>query len=299
MHSVSAFVAPTTRSISSKGLRVENDLTNEVPVAEEQEDLGLSEATMAEVVTSASAATASAAAGVPAARRIKNSNEWYLLALPFMDRPAVLDGTLAADAGFDPAGFAGTREDMFKMREAEVKHARLAMLCAAGWPLAEKWDDGIATSLGLPSVIALNGGRDPSLLNGGLGLINPAYWVGVVAFAAFIEYQSETAKGDAKKADSDWLTTASWVPGDMGFDPFGLYTLLAPDDRGKFLMETAELKNGRLAMCAVFVYVLEEFVTGKAVVDNTPIFFQPFWKVVEDIMLGAPAPQAYLDQMSM
>ena len=49
-------------------------------------------------------------------------------ALPFMARPAALDGSLAGDVGFDPLGFAKSSEDLMNYREAEVKHARLAML---------------------------------------------------------------------------------------------------------------------------------------------------------------------------
>ena len=48
--------------------------------------------------------------------------------LPFMERPAILNGALAGDVGFDPLGFAKTEEDLMNYREAEIKHARLAML---------------------------------------------------------------------------------------------------------------------------------------------------------------------------
>ncbi len=54
--------------------------------------------------------------------------------LPFMERPSALDGSLAVDVGVDPLGFAKNSDDLMKYREAEVKHARLAMLAAAGWP---------------------------------------------------------------------------------------------------------------------------------------------------------------------
>lgn len=43
--------------------------------------------------------------------------------LPFMERPAALDGSLPGDVGFDPLGFAKSKEDLFRYREAEVKHA--------------------------------------------------------------------------------------------------------------------------------------------------------------------------------
>lgn len=51
--------------------------------------------------------------------------------LPFMARPDALDGSLAGDVGFDPLGFAKSKDDLMRYREAEVKHAvRLRMhLC--------------------------------------------------------------------------------------------------------------------------------------------------------------------------
>ena len=48
--------------------------------------------------------------------------------MPFMVRPAALTGTLAGDVGFDPFGFAKSEQDLMNYREAEIKHARLAML---------------------------------------------------------------------------------------------------------------------------------------------------------------------------
>lgn len=48
--------------------------------------------------------------------------------LPFMMRPPALDGTMVGDVGFDPLGFAKTKEDLVNYREAEIKHCRLAML---------------------------------------------------------------------------------------------------------------------------------------------------------------------------
>lgn len=48
--------------------------------------------------------------------------------LNMFDAPVMLDGTLAGDAGFDPLGLARSKDDLFFYREAEVKHARIAML---------------------------------------------------------------------------------------------------------------------------------------------------------------------------
>jgi len=64
--------------------------------------------------------------------------------LPFLLRPAALTGELAGDVGFDPLGFAKNKEDLVNFREAEIKHSRLAMLAAAGWPVSEVLDKKIA-----------------------------------------------------------------------------------------------------------------------------------------------------------
>jgi hypothetical protein len=48
--------------------------------------------------------------------------------LPFLKQPAMLDGTLPGDRGFDPFNFASDETSLEWQRTAEIKHARLAML---------------------------------------------------------------------------------------------------------------------------------------------------------------------------
>lgn len=46
-----------------------------------------------------------------------------------------MDGTLAGDEGFDPLGLSNIDDlgvDLYWMREAELKHARVAMLAVLG-----------------------------------------------------------------------------------------------------------------------------------------------------------------------
>ncbi len=174
----------------------------------------------------------------------KRTENWSDLALPFSGRPAILDRALAADSGFDPLSLADSKVQLYVYREAELKHARLAMLAAAGWPLAELWDTGIAKTFGLEPIIEENGGRAVSVLNGGMGMISPVYWVSVVLFAGAVEALSEYKKGQAKAADSQWMLTGSYVPGDLGFDPLGLYTIFGKSESGKMLMETVGLGAG-------------------------------------------------------
>jgi hypothetical protein len=187
--------------------------------------------------------------------------------LPFLERPAMLDGAMAGDVGFDPFGFAKTEKDLVYYREAEIKHARLAMLAAAGWPLSELLDSKIASWLHLPAVVDA-ADRAPSLLNGGLGKISPVYWVACVLAAGAIDLY-----GGSKVNDKGYF------PGKLGFDPLGLYP---KDDVGKKRMQLAEIKNGRLSMIAITAFAFQEFVSQLGVVDETPLFFKPLGYVLKE-----------------
>ena len=68
--------------------------------------------------------------------------------------------------------------------------------------------------------------------------------------------------------------TDDYIPGDLGFDPLGLYTGKAPEVQRS--LELKELNNGRLAMLAITYYALEEFVTKASVVNDTPLLFKSF-----------------------
>ena len=73
------------------------------------------------------------------------------------------------------------------MREAELKHARLAMLAAAGWPLAELFNGPIGA-------LSATGGRVPSLFNGQL-LENWPFLLVFFGGLAYVETALPPAKG--------------------------------------------------------------------------------------------------------
>jgi len=188
--------------------------------------------------------------------------------LPFLERPEFLTGEMAGDVGFDPFNFAKSAEDLMNYREAEVKHGRLAMLAAAGWPLSEVLDKKIASTFGMAPILDATD-RAPSVLNGGLGKISPIYWIGVIALAGAIDLYGTTA---AKKAEG-------YFPGNFGLDFFGLYP---KDEAGQKRVQLSEVKHGRLAMIAIFAFAIQEFVTKQGVVDETPLFFFPFSQVIKE-----------------
>lgn len=197
--------------------------------------------------------------------------------LPMLLSPEALDGSMAGDVGFDPLGFSKTKADLIRMREAEVKHARLAMLAAAGWPMSELWHKEIADSLGLESILA-SSDRAPSVLNGGLS----NEWIsGTAVFSLVIGALLEAKAFEASKKEG-------YKVGDYGFDPIGFYSVrssfaldkiaenLTREQKiaaAKFDMELCEIKNGRLAMLAITAYAAQEFLSGIPVVQQTPFFF--------------------------
>ena len=166
---------------------------------------------------------------------------------------------------YSPFGFAGAdKNSLYYMREAEIKHGRLAMLAAAGWPIAELFDKPIAESIGLPTLLTKSG-ESPSILNGGLGNIDVAYWVAVGALAGIVELESAKQKEENPK---------TYVLGDCGFDPLGL---MPTEKAAKMEMMTKEIKNGRVAMMAILGFAVQEAVFGQPVVAETPFFFQPLF----------------------
>lgn len=175
------------------------------------------------------------------------------VSLPFLPRPTHLEGTIVGDVGFDPFNFAvgDDTQGLYTMREAEVKHGRIAMLAAIGWVISEVLYKPIARMFHLPSLLG-HGDKVPSLLNGGLETISPVYWTTVLGLAGGLEAWSMSK--DTKPLASDY-----------GFDSFGFYP---KDNAGQERMQLAEIKNGRLAMIAVTGFAYQELFTNVGVMHS-------------------------------
>ncbi len=139
-----------------------------------------------------------------------------------MEAPKNLAG-MVGDKGFDPIGFSDFIDPRF-LREAELKHGRIAMLATLGFVVADfiKLPGDVHA---VSSVEAHTAGVNSCALSQVLALIVALEAISVVAIKEMLE-------GSGRK------------PGDYGFDPLGFSkgkTNKANDD-----MALKELENGRL-----------------------------------------------------
>jgi len=105
-------------------------------------------------------------------------------------------------------------------------------------------------------------------LNGGLDKIVPEWWGFCLGMTGAIDLYGVQR---ARAPPSDEI---AYFPGNLGFDPFGLYPL---DKGGRDRMQMAEIKHGRVAMLAVVGFAVQEASLKVGVVDETPFFFKPLF----------------------
>jgi len=168
--------------------------------------------------------------------------------LPFLMAPKGLAGYIGEEAGFDPLGFAEIY-DIKWMREAEIKHGRVAMLATIGYTYPEApWFvqafPGDAYSHSNPIKAAL--------------AVPPEAWAQVVLFCGVMEWSLNN--GNMTLLTMFNAPGGRKTPGDFGWDPMGLMSP-ANEDR----MKMRELQHGRLAMIAIGGMIHGSFVTGTGV----------------------------------
>merc|ERR1719414_2702082 len=142
--------------------------------------------------------------------------------------------------GFDPMGFS-LAIDIRWRREAELKHARVAMLATVGW---------IATDLGMrvPGTpfqgVSTIQAHDAMVKFG--SMTQMLCWIGYAELFGYLAI-IKMMEGETDR-----------VPGD-----FGLRWLYPKDEQGQYDMQMKELRNGRLAMLAFSGIVTAAVLTGK------------------------------------
>lgn len=131
------------------------------------------------------------------------------------------------------------------LREVELKHCRVAMLAAVGFPIGEQFHPLFGGDIDTPSFLAFQASPLQQ------------FWPVVVSAIAIPELFSVFSFEDP--GENPWTIKASHEAGDFGFDPLGL----KPKDPVELKkMQTKELNNGRLAMIAIAGMVVQEGVTG-------------------------------------
>lgn len=190
------------------------------------------------LVASASAFTAPARSGAVRAGRSTLKMAQRSQAVPFLKQPKKLDGSMAGDIGFDPLGLSEVFDLKF-MREAEIKHGRVAMLACLG----------VFTQM----VVQL-----PGEMHAQTNPVDAFYSVGAEPlaqiFVAIGFLESNLHKGKISYNDMECNG------GDFGFDPAGL-------SRSKKFEEykEKEIANGRLAMIAIGGLLHSCFATGQPI----------------------------------
>lgn len=165
---------------------------------------------------------------VPAAMGLTTSVPSRSRYFPYAPSPPKLSGHIGAADGFDPLGISD-RVPMFWLREAELKHGRIAMLAVVGFVVPDlgllKLDNGIDA----PSIAAHDAALGP--YGGPLGQV----WIFVAVLEVLVGLPaiSFMAAGGERR------------PGDFSFDPLGLGGGTAEQ---RDLMAMKELKHGRAAM---------------------------------------------------
>jgi hypothetical protein len=172
--------------------------------------------------------------------------------IPFLPRPINLDGSYVGDKGFDPfylssipKNFAGFIQPpsweetkglptLYWMREAELKHGRIAMLAWLGWRAT---DDGLRLPGDLFSTANIPNAYDAHNI-----LVSQGLMTFMLIAVGFVEICSGAVLVQVSKGESDREA------GDFGFDPLGISTGKSKEQKDKYKLN--EIENGRLAMLA-------------------------------------------------
>ena len=172
----------------------------------------------------------------------KSAGEQFVQQMPGITAPTVF---------FDPAGLSHmkTPTQLRYSREAELKHGRVAMLAALGFPFAEEFHP-IFPEDKMPS--------DFSFQLSPLQTYWPLVLLGVGALELF------SIASFKKVKDGKWELMDDHESGDLGWDPLSL----KPSDPDRLLtMQNKELNNGRLAMIGIAGMVAQELVTRMPVLE--------------------------------
>jgi len=192
--------------------------------------------------------------GVPSGRRPVVVRAERKLWAPGVVAPEYLNETLAGDYGWDPLGLGADPVALRWYRQAELVHARWAMLGVAGVLGAEIFN---------PDVFWYEAGQ-PANLPGAFKDINMGGLLAIqfclMHFVEVRRWQDYRVHGSVNE---DPIFKGNRVPNlELGY-PGGIFDPLGFSKGNLKELQTKEIKNGRLAMVAFMGFVFAAQATGK------------------------------------
>jgi light-harvesting complex I chlorophyll a/b binding protein 1 len=162
---------------------------------------------------------------------------------------------MAGDVGFDPLGLSeidGVGIDLYWLREAEIKHCRLAMLAVTGFIFVEVH----GPAPGCEEATAKN--QIEAFWQ--LWAAHPQYIVASLIFIGIVEMISGIATTSGRESGQR-------APGDFGVDPLSIKGTAKWDKYA-----TNEILNGRLAMWAAAGEIMQGCTTPDGALGNLNVF---------------------------
>jgi len=160
---------------------------------------------------------------------------------------------MAGDVGFDPLGLSNIDDvgiDLYWLREAEVKHARVAMFAVLGIVQVEIFGPAPGCEMA----------TDKCQMDAFWQIwgAHPQY----IAFALIMIMITEMISGIAA---TQGRQSGERAPGDFGLDPLGF----SKGDPAAFArLQAQEIANGRLAMWAAAGLLVQGFSTHNGGIEN-------------------------------